>query len=154
MPQGLMLSDLAIAGALLIFAKLLRVRITLLQKIYIPSAVLAGLFGLALGPAMLDVLPWTDTFTANAGILTAALFSALGLATDVPSPKTVATRAGSMWAFNQIASVSQWLFAAMFGLVITTLFWPEVSGALGVTMSAGFMGVMAPPRSSVTSLVR
>lgn len=140
MPQGLMLSDLAIAGALLIFAKLLRVRITLLQKIYIPSAVLAGLFGLALGPAMLDVLPWTDTFTANAGILTAALFSALGLATDVPSPKTVATRAGSMWAFNQIASVSQWLFAAMFGLVITSLFWPEVSGALGVTMSAGFMG--------------
>lgn len=42
MPQGLMLSDLAIAGALLVVAKLLRVHITLLQKIYIPSAVLAG----------------------------------------------------------------------------------------------------------------
>ncbi|GAL09202.1 sodium/glutamate symporter [Vibrio astriarenae] len=140
MPQGLMLSDLAIAGALLVVAKLLRVHITLLQKIYIPSAVLAGLMGLAFGPAGFDVLPWTDTFTANAGLLTAALFSALGLATDVPSPKTVAQRAGSLWAFNQIASVSQWLFAAMLGWLVTSLFWPEINAGLGVTMSAGFMG--------------
>ncbi|MGR5118789.1 sodium/glutamate symporter [Vibrio astriarenae] len=140
MPQGLMLSDLAIAGALLIAAKLLRVHITLLQKIYIPSAVLAGLMGLAFGPAGMDILPWTDTFTANAGLLTAALFSALGLATDVPSPKTVAQRAGSLWAFNQIASVSQWLFAAMLGWIVTSLFWPEINTGLGVTMSAGFMG--------------
>lgn len=140
MPQGLMLSDLAIAGGLLIIAKILRVKITLLQKIYIPSAVLAGLIGLALGPAGCEMLPWTDTFTANAGILTAALFSALGLATDVPSPKVVAQRAGSLWAFNQIASVSQWLFAAMSGWLITSLFWPEISAGLGVTMSAGFMG--------------
>ncbi|MGL6261966.1 sodium/glutamate symporter [Vibrio sp. WXL103] len=140
MPQGLMLSDLAIAGGLLIIAKILRVKITLLQKIYIPSAVLAGLIGLALGPAAANLLPWSDTFTANAGILTAALFSALGLATDVPSPKIVAQRAGSLWAFNQIASVSQWLFAAMFGWLITSLFWPEISAGLGVTMSAGFMG--------------
>lgn len=96
--------------------------------------------GLAFGPAGFDVLPWTDTFTANAGLLTAALFSALGLATDVPSPKTVAQRAGSLWAFNQIASVSQWLFAAMLGWLVTSLFWPEINAGLGVTMSAGFMG--------------
>jgi ESS family glutamate:Na+ symporter len=96
--------------------------------------------GLAFGPAGMDILPWTDTFTANAGLLTAALFSALGLATDVPSPKTVAQRAGSLWAFNQIASVSQWLFAAMLGWIVTSLFWPEINTGLGVTMSAGFMG--------------
>ncbi|WDZ71622.1 hypothetical protein PWW31_10320 [Vibrio harveyi] len=115
MPKGLMLTDLAIAGLLLILAKVIRVHTPLLQRMYIPSAVLAGLFGLIFGPALLNILPWTDTFTANASLLTAALFSALGLATDVPSPKTVAQRAGSLWAFNQIASVSQWLFAAMFG---------------------------------------
>ncbi|MCK6265773.1 sodium:glutamate symporter [Vibrio sp. ZSDE26] len=140
MPQGLMLTDLAIAGLLLLMAKILRVHIPLLQRMYIPSAVLAGLMGLTLGPAVFDMLPWTDTFTANAGLLTTALFTALGLATDVPSPKVVAKRAGSLWAFNQIASVSQWLFAGMFGLFITSFFWPEISPAFGITMSAGFMG--------------
>ncbi|WP_031780386.1 sodium/glutamate symporter [Vibrio diabolicus] len=140
MPKGLMLTDLAIAGLLLIAAKVIRVHMPLLQRMYIPSAVLAGLFGLIFGPALLNVLPWTDTFTANASLLTAALFSALGLATDVPSPKVVAQRAGSLWAFNQIASVSQWLFAAMFGLVLTTFFWPDINPGFGVTMSAGFMG--------------
>lgn len=140
MPQGLMLTDLAIAGSLLIIAKILRVHIPLLQRMYIPSAVLAGIIGLVFGPAVMGILPWTDTFTANAGILTAALFSALGLATDLPSPKMVAQRAGSLWAFNQIASVSQWLFAAMFGLALTTFFWPEINPGLGVTLSAGFMG--------------
>lgn len=79
MPKGLMLTDLAIAGLLLIVAKVIRVHTPLLQRMYIPSAVLAGLFGLVFGPAMLDLLPWTDTFTANASLLTAALFSALGL---------------------------------------------------------------------------
>ncbi|MGF1909750.1 sodium:glutamate symporter [Vibrio kasasachensis] len=140
MPQGLMLTDLAIAGCLLLLAKILRVHLSLLQRMYLPSAVLAGLIGLLLGPAVANILPWTDTFTANAGILTAALFSSLGLATELPSPKTVAQRAGSLWAFNQIASVSQWLFAAMFGLFLTTWFWPDLSPAIGVTLSAGFMG--------------
>lgn len=82
MPKGLMLTDLAIAGLLLILAKVIRVHTPLLQRMYIPSAVLAGLFGLIFGPALLDILPWTDTFTANASLLTAALFSALGLATE------------------------------------------------------------------------
>ncbi|MGF1688777.1 sodium:glutamate symporter [Photobacterium japonica] len=140
MPQGLMLTDLAIAGFLLLVAKILRVHLTLLQRLYLPSAVLAGLLGLIFGPALLDVLPWTSTFTANAGLLTAALFSALGLATDIPSPKVVAQRAGSLWAFNQIASVSQWLFAAIFGLFLTTWVWPDLNPAFGVTLSSGFMG--------------
>jgi len=140
MPQGLMLTDLAIAGFLLLIAKILRVHLPLLQRMYLPSAVLAGLIGLLLGPALVNLLPWTNTFTANAGILTAALFSSLGLATDLPSPRIVAQRAGSLWAFNQIASVSQWLFAAMFGLFITTCFWPTLNPAIGVTLSAGFMG--------------
>lgn len=87
MPQGLMLTDLAIAGALLLIAKVLRVNIPLLQRLYLPSAVLAGLLGLLFGPAILNVLPWTQTFSHNASLLTAALFSALGLATDLPRLK-------------------------------------------------------------------
>lgn len=91
MPKGLMLTDLAIAGLLLIVAKVIRVHTPLLQRMYIPSAVLAGLFGLVFGPAMLDLLPWTDTFTANASLLTAALFFCVRVSNGCSIPKSCRT---------------------------------------------------------------
>ncbi len=36
MPNGLMLSDLAIAGALLLLGKILRVHFSIFQRLYLP----------------------------------------------------------------------------------------------------------------------
>jgi ESS family glutamate:Na+ symporter len=52
----------------------------------------------------------------------------------------IVKRAGTLWAFNQIVSVSQWLFSALLGLIISYLFWPNTNPAIGITLSAGFMG--------------
>lgn len=134
------LTDFAIAGGLLLAGKLLRVYLPILQRLYLPAAVLAGLLGLTLGPYGVDVLPWSEAYGGNASMLTAMLFSALGLATPLPSPQMVARRAGSLWAFNQIATVSQWLFAAAVGLALSHFIWPELSHGFGLVMSAGFMG--------------
>ncbi|WP_026972800.1 sodium/glutamate symporter [Aliagarivorans marinus] len=140
MTNWLMLNDFAIAGCLLLLGKVIRVHSRLLQRFYLPSAVIAGIIGLALGPSSLDILPWSGSFGSNAGLLTTVLFCSLGLATDIPSPSQVANRAGSLWAFNQIATVSQWMFAALFGLFLATFIWPELNSGFGLVMSSGFMG--------------
>ncbi|KEI70867.1 sodium/glutamate symporter [Endozoicomonas elysicola] len=140
MTEWVMLTDFALAGVLLLAGKVLRVYCPPMQRIYMPAAVLAGIFGLALGPSGTDILPWSQGFASNAGMLTAALFAALGLATDIPSPKSIAQRAGSLWAFNQVATVSQWLFAAMLGLFLATFIWPGLNPGFGLVLSAGFMG--------------
>ncbi len=36
--------------------------------------------------------------------------------------------------------MSQWLFAALLGLFLATFIWPDLSPAIGITLSAGFMG--------------
>ena len=140
MTKWVMLTDFALVGALLLLGKILRVHCRPLQRIYMPVAVLAGMVGLILGPSGVDILPWGRDFASNASLLTAVLFAALGLATDLPSPRCVAQRAGSLWAFNQIATVSQWLFAAMLGLFLATFFWPGLNPGFGLILSAGFMG--------------
>ncbi|QIZ75453.1 sodium/glutamate symporter [Ferrimonas lipolytica] len=133
-------TDFAVAGGLLLIGKWLRANVILLQKLYLPAALIAGMLALAFGPAGLDLLPWSSAFASNASVLTVMLFASLGLATDFPSMHTLMRRAGSLWAFNQIATVSQWAFAAMAGLGLIALVWPELPPAFGIVMPAGFMG--------------
>ncbi|MCL2915627.1 sodium:glutamate symporter [Shewanella corallii] len=140
MTEWVMLTDFALAGALLLAGKILRIYCPPLQRLYLPAAVLAGIIGLFLGPSGLNILPWSQGFATNASLLTAALFAALGLTTDLPSPRLLAQRAGSLWAFNQVATVSQWLFAALMGLIMATFIWPELNPGFGLVLSAGFMG--------------
>ncbi|MBY5993546.1 sodium:glutamate symporter [Ferrimonas balearica] len=133
-------TDFGIAGALLLAGKWLRAHVILLQKLYLPAALIAGLLALLLGPAGMDLLPWSAQFTGNAGVLTVVLFASLGLSTDFPSARVLMQRCGSLWTFNQIANVGQWAFCATAGLALMIFVWPELSPAFGLVLSAGFMG--------------
>jgi ESS family glutamate:Na+ symporter len=48
-----LLSDLGIISALLLVGKFIRVKVKLIQKLFIPPSLLAGVLGLALGYAVL-----------------------------------------------------------------------------------------------------
>ena len=71
--------DIGIVSALLLIGKLMRVRIKLVQKLFIPPSLLAGFIGLALGPHGFDVLPLSTQTGTYAGILIAFIFGALPL---------------------------------------------------------------------------
>ncbi|GAA4900079.1 sodium:glutamate symporter [Ferrimonas pelagia] len=133
-------TDFGIAGGLLLTGKWLRANVVLLQRLYLPAALIAGLLALALGPSGVDLLPWSAGFASNASVLTVALFGTLGLSTDFPSMQVLMRRAGTLWAFNQIATVSQWAFVAMVGLGLMMFVWPDLPPAFGLVLSAGFMG--------------
>lgn len=132
--------DLGIASLLLLLAKLIRVRVSVIQHLFIPVSMIAGLLGLALGPYALDVLPWSDSFTSYAGVLITVIFAAVGLATQFPSAREVLGRAGTLWAFNQTVTVSQWCVGLVAGWLMVATLWPELSPGFGLIMPAGFMG--------------
>ncbi len=133
-------TDFGIAGGLLLAGKWLRANVVIFQRLYLPAALIAGILALMLGPSGVDLLPWSASFAANASVLTVALFGVLGLATDFPSRQVLMRRAGTLWAFNQIATVSQWAFAAMAGLALMWWVWPDLPAGFGLVLSAGFMG--------------
>ena len=129
--------DIGIVSALLLIGKLMRVRIKLVQKLFIPPSLLAGFIGLALGPHGFDFLPLSTQTGTYAGILIAVIFGALPLTSQKVQGKNRGI--ANMWAYSQGGLLLQWAFGGFLGLLILNQLWP-LSPGFGITMPSGFCG--------------
>ena len=134
------LTDLGIISALILVGKLIRVKVKLIQKLFIPPSLIAGVLGLAFGPNGLGWLPLSGSMGTYAAVLIALVFGALPLSSPKFSVKEVAGRVGPMWVFAQLGMLLQWALAGLFGLFVLKLIWPELNDAFGVMLSTGFYG--------------
>ena len=129
--------DIGIVSALLLIGKLMRVRIKLVQKLFIPPSLLAGFIGLILGPYGFDILPLSNQTGTYAGILIAFIFGALPLTSQKAQGKNRGI--ANMWAYSQGGMLLQWAFGGFLGLLILNQLWP-LSPGFGITMPSGFCG--------------
>lgn len=135
-----LLTDLGIISALILVGKFIRVKVKLIQKLFIPPSLLAGILGLAFGPNGLGWLPLSGSMGTYAAVLIALVFGALPLSSPKFTVKEVAGRVGPMWVFAQLGMLLQWALAGLFGLFVMKLIWPELNDAFGVMLSTGFYG--------------
>ena len=135
-----LLTDLGIISALLLVGKFIRVKVSLIQKLFIPPSLIAGVLGLALGPNGLGWLPLSGSMGTYAAVLIALVFGALPLSSPKFSAKEVAGRVGPMWAYAQLGMLVQWGLMGLFGLFVLKVIWPELNDAFGVMLSTGFYG--------------
>ena len=133
-------SDMGFICGLLLIGKFLRVKIRLIQKLFIPPSLLAGLLGLIFGPNGLGWIPLSGNISTYAAILIAVVFGALPLSSPSFKVKEVARRVGPMWAFSQFGMVFQWAVMGLFGLLVLRLIWPQLNPAFGVMLPTGFYG--------------
>ena len=133
-------SDAGFICALLLLGKFLRVKVRLIQKLFIPPSLLAGLLGLALGPNGLGWIPLSNNIGTYSAILIAVVFGALPFSSPSFKVKEVARRVGPMWAFSQFGMLFQWAVMGLFGLLVLSLIWPELNPAFGVMLPTGFYG--------------
>ena len=117
-------SDIGILCGLLLIGKFLRVKIRLIQRLFIPPSLLAGILGLAFGPNGLGWLPLSGNISTYAAILIAVVFGALPLSSPGFKVKEVARRVGPMWAFSQFGMLFQWAVMGLFGLLFPNTEWP------------------------------
>ncbi|MBQ7222586.1 MAG: sodium:glutamate symporter, partial [Bacteroidales bacterium] len=75
-------TDLGLIGLLLLIGKLVRVKVRIVQKLFIPPSLIAGLLGLILGPEVLGWLPFSNYISVYPAILIALVFGALPLSSD------------------------------------------------------------------------
>ena len=135
-----LLTDLGIISALILVGKIIRVKVKLIQQLFIPPSLIAGVLGLALGPNGLGWLPLSGSMGTYAAVLIALVFGALPLSSPKFSVKEVAGRVGPMWVFAQLGMLLQWALCGLFGLFVLKLIWPELNDAFGVMLSTGFYG--------------
>ena len=129
--------DIGIISLLLLIGKWMRVKISWIQRLFIPPSLLAGFIGLAFGPFGFDILPLSNQTGTYAGILIAFIFGALPLTSQKSNGNT--SEIGRMWVYSQAGMLLQWAFGGLLGLLILNQIWP-LSAAFGITMPAGFCG--------------
>lgn len=135
-----LLTDLGIISALILVGKFIRVKVKLIQQLFIPPSLIAGVLGLAFGPNGLGWLPLSGSMGTYAAVLIALVFGALPLSSPKFSAKEVAGRVGPMWAYAQLGMLLQWGILGIFGLLVMKVIWPDLNDAFGVMLSTGFYG--------------
>ena len=150
---GNLLYYISIVGLLLVVATLIRLKVPLLRKAFIPASLLAGLIGLALGPYALKVIPqdmMTSIGTLPTHMITIVFACMLLGVKKQESGKEVfhdaAAGLGWLWSnsFMQVGVVSllcAFLFTPVFGVnpLFGSLF--EIGFAGGHGTAGGMAGV-------------
>lgn len=158
----------AILGLLLLVATILRVRIPLLKKLFIPASLVAGILGLILGPHVLGIIPGeiTGYWSALSGRLIVIVFAPMMITGALPQFKKLANVAGPQIIFSYASTAVQYALPLLLGaFLLTPLFgvnelfgtiveqgWSGGHGTSG-GMTAVFeeLGYMDGPSLSVTS---
>ena len=138
-----LLMDLAYAAAFLMFAQFLRKKIKILQDLYIPASLMAGIFGLLCGPQFLNIVHYSPVVSSYASMLVILLFATLTLGYKGKSTGSALQRVVGVkdTFFTHItAGFAQFGLATILGVVLVKLFWPEMNPAVGMLAPAGFAG--------------
>ena len=73
------LVDFAIASFFIAVGQLLRAKVPLVQKFFIPPSMIAGFIALALGAQGLGILPFSTSIGSYAGVLIILVFTIVGV---------------------------------------------------------------------------
>ena len=133
-------TDLGIISILMLIGKVIRVKVKLIQQLFIPPSLIAGLLGLAFGPNGTGWIPLSNELGTYSAILIALVFGALPLSSPNVSMKEVAKRVGPIWSYALTGMLLQWGIMGLFGLFVIKLIWPDLNDAFGIMLPTGFYG--------------
>ena len=133
-------TDFGIISILILIAKFLRVKIKLIQKLFIPPSLIAGLLGLGLGPNGAGWLPLSGNLGTYSAVFIALVFAALPFSSPSMPFKQVVKKLGPIWSFAQMGMLLQWGIMGLFGFFVLKLIWPGLNDAFGIMLPTGFYG--------------
>ena len=126
-------------SVLLLAGKILRSKFSVLQKLYLPSSVVAGLLGLIIVSIFSDLLPaeWLNTIKKLPGFLINVIFATLFLGAVTPKFKHIIRLALPQLCLGQILGWGQYVVGlALTGFLLTRFF--DVPPAFGNLLEIGF----------------
>lgn len=133
--------SLCILLLFLLAGKVLRAKVALFQRIFLPASIIGGFLALLAGPYLLDVLPGFlfDTWSQIPGLLINIVFATLFLGVMIPGIKTMWTQGGSQLCFGMIVGSGQYLVAMLVtALILMPLF--DVPPIFATILEIGFAG--------------
>jgi len=138
--------DVAWLGLLLLAGKLIRAKVVLFQRLFLPASIIGGFLGLLLGPYGFGKLGWQvvpletlGTWGALPGILINVVFACLFLGFAIPSIGRIWREGGPQLCYGWCVGMGQYLVGlGITVLVLTPLF--GVPAFFGCLLEIGFSG--------------
>lgn len=135
------LYDFCLMSGLLFVAKIIRSRVKFIQKLYIPSSLLAGVIGLFCGKYFLNILPFSTEISNYSSILIAVLFATLFLGNKKKASfKSMMHSVGDTFLVNTSAEISQYGIFILIGVLVLPLLFKGIHAGFGLMLPAGFFG--------------
>lgn len=136
------LMDFFYASVFILIGQICRMKIKVLQKLFIPSSVVAGVLGLLLGPEFLGIISFSTQAAYWPTVLIILLFATIMLGHEEKKESLVkkiwSTRGGVFTAYAW--EYLQFGIAILVGYVLVHTFFPAVHDGIGMLMPAGFAG--------------
>lgn len=137
------LTDFAIAAALILVGQLIRAKVTFVQKFFIPSSLIAGFLGLFLGANFLNVLPFSESLGSYTSVLMIIIFAAIGIngfKVNKGVLKKESERVVGYGLYKGAQSALQWWFPTLVSVLVISKIWPDINYGFGLLLAAGFLG--------------
>ena len=135
------LYDLCMMSVLLFVGKVIRAKVRFVQKLYIPSALIAGFLGLFLGRQFLDILPFSNEISSYSGILIVVLFGSMFLGSKKKvSFSSMFKNVGDTFLVNGSSEIFQFALFILIGVLVLPLIFKGINPAFGLLLPAGFVG--------------
>ncbi len=139
--------SLLILGLLLIIGKWVRVGTPILQNLFLPSSLIAGLIGLIIGPEIFGKITGNNIFPSYVleiwgflpGLMINIVFAALFIGKKIPNMKTVWKLAGPQVIFGYIISFGQYAVGLLLSIFILSPFF-NMNPLSGALIEIGFVG--------------
>ena len=136
--------DFALASGLILVGQLLRAKITLFQRFFMPASMIAGFLGLILGPSVLGILPFSDSIGSYAGVLIILIFTVVGVNGFELGAKGAAKgevkRVFGYQIYKLVAMFIQFFIPIAITLGILVKTFPELNPGFGILLASGFLG--------------
>jgi len=131
----------SVLGLLLLVGTVLRVKVPLFKKYFIPASLIAGMIGLILGQYVLKVLPadMMSGFASLPGRLITVVFAPMLMGMTFPKPKEVAKIVGPQMIYGYVGDFIQIAIPFLVtGLIIAPI-W-KINGMFASIVEIGFAG--------------
>lgn len=137
------LLDFALASLFIALGQLLRAKVKLVQKFFVPASMLGGFLALVFGSQGLNVIHFSEGAGSYAGKLIILIFAAVGINGWTINKKDIKaefTRVGSYLSYKILAQTIQFSLAPLFSILVISRLFPEINYGFGLLLASGFSG--------------
>ncbi|CDQ23737.1 glutamate:Na+ symporter, ESS family [Halobacillus karajensis] len=131
--------DVGLISVLLLFGVVLRAKVKMVQKLFIPASIIAGIAGLILGPNGFDLLPFSELVSAYPTVLIAVIFGAIPIGAAKVNWKQTFGRVRNMWVYSMLLTMLMWGGGAAIAYILLANIW-DIPTGFGLILGAGFLG--------------